>query len=93
MLAERRAHPRRPLVKTAILAYGGGHSRICRMKNLSLGGALLEVSEAADLPDDLKLYFDLDEEHNLIAVGERCRVVRRTSTHIAVAFGSVDGSR
>jgi hypothetical protein len=89
MAAERRAHPRRAVVKAAILAYGRGHSTMCRLKNLSLGGAWLEVADAAELPDELRLYFDLDEEHSLIAVGEHCRVVRRTPTHIAVAFGSV----
>jgi hypothetical protein len=76
---EHRTAPRRRLLKSGRIAFGGG-TIDCTVRNLSETGAALEVSSPVGIPE----HFTLLIEPNHIRVP--CHVVWRTDTRIGVRF-------
>ena len=94
-MRERRAHPRRPVSKRGLLTFDDNRSfRACKLVNISEGGTLVKISNAADLPDLVSLYYDMIDEQKLEVVVAWCMVVRRGVHEAALRFlhsGEVKG--
>lgn len=80
LLAERRADTRRRVFKGGLIALNGGGGIDCTVRNLSGGGAELDVAEAARIPPTFQLAIRAD---NLIA---RCRVIWNKGRRVGIAF-------
>jgi hypothetical protein len=76
---EHRTVPRRRLLKTGKISFGGG-TIDCTVRNLSETGAALEVSSPVGIPE----HFTLVIEPNAIHVPSR--IVWRKDTRIGVHF-------
>lgn len=76
---EHRATPRRRLLKSGRISFGGGTIN-CTVRNLSETGAALEVSSPVGIPEHFTLVIEAD--HIQVA----CRVVWRKETRIGVHF-------
>ena len=76
---EHRTVPRRRLLKTGKISFGGG-TIDCTVRNLSETGAALEVSSPVGIPD----HFTLVIEPNHIHVPSR--IIWRKDTRIGVHF-------
>lgn len=76
---EHRTTPRRRLLKTGKISFGGG-TIDCTVRNLSETGAALEVNSPVGIPD----HFTLVIEPNHIHVPSR--IVWRKDTRIGVHF-------
>ena len=76
---EHRTAPRRRLLKTGKISFGGG-AIDCTVRNLSETGAALEVNSPVGIPE----HFTLVIEPNHIQVP--CRVVWRKETRIGIHF-------
>jgi hypothetical protein len=77
---EKRTTPRQRTLKKGRIVFNDGRSTIeCAVRNLSAGGAKLEVTSSIGVPND----FDL-----LMADGstKRCRVAWRKLTEIGVSY-------
>ena len=76
---ERRLHPRTRIFRAAQL-FGPAHLCHCIVRDISMGGAGLIMSNTSSIPDTFDLSFD----------GARtlrpCRVVWRTTTEIGLQF-------
>ena len=77
---ERRTHARHRVFKGGRLAFGDGHTIDCTVRNISPGGAQLDVAAAAGLPDHFTLCIDSD--HFM----RDCHPVWRDDKQIGVAF-------
>jgi hypothetical protein len=78
-MGEKRAHPRRRVLKRGQIVFNGGRSIIdCTLRNLSETGALLKVENSLGIPTDFTLRYD--------SSWVWCTTVRRTLREIAVAF-------
>ena len=81
--SEKRAAPRRRVLKGAYIAYQDRHCTLeCTVRDLSAGGARLEVRGAMHAPDAFLLVIELD------GIEADCEVIRRTSSELAVKFMS-----
>ena len=79
-MPERRTPPRHRTFKVGVIAFAGGGGVSCKLRNISEGGACLEVSSQMDIPDAFTLEVDIDHLKRL------CRVCWRNRNRIGVAF-------
>ncbi|MFG3596180.1 PilZ domain-containing protein [Bradyrhizobium sp. RDI18] len=76
---EHRIAPRRRLLKSGKISFGGAVID-CTVRNLSETGAALEVSSPVGIPECFTLVIEADHIH------VPCRVVWRKTTRIGVHF-------
>lgn len=76
---ERRAVPRRRVLKTGAIAYAGGGT-VCTVRNLSSNGARIDLANPLGLPPSFTLVIRTD---NLM---RRCRPIWRSGNQLGVAF-------
>jgi hypothetical protein len=79
-MIEKRAAPRQRVLKHGILAFSGGGSVDCMVRNISLGGARLDLANPFSLPQSFTLLIETDQ------FMRRCRPVWCSDTRIGVAF-------
>jgi hypothetical protein len=77
---ERRTAPRHRVLKHGTLAFGAGGTVDCMVRNISSGGARLDLANPFRLPQSFTLVIETD---HLI---RRCRPVWCSDTRIGVAF-------
>jgi len=78
---EHRYSPRRKTLKGGRIAFHYGSSTVsCTIRDLSLGGARLEVASSVGIPDEFTLAFD---DHGPL---RKCVVRRRNATSLGVEF-------
>jgi PilZ domain len=78
-MVETRAAPRYRVMKPAQIEYGGDRIA-CTVRDLSITGAALEISDPTVIPAKFTLVVPED------GLKLPCRVVRRTDFRIGVAF-------
>ena len=78
-MIEKRTSQRHRVLKGATITFGG-HDLACTVRNLSAGGAAIDLSAPALLPSSFTLLIQRDR---LI---RRCRPVWRNEHRIGVAF-------
>ena len=76
---DRRTAPRRRILKSAKISFGGG-AIDCTVRNLSDTGAALDVISPVGIPDQFTLVIDSDN------INSPCRVVWRKPHRIGVRF-------
>ncbi len=79
-MTEKRTSPRHRVLKRGTLAFGGGGSVDCMVRNISSGGARLEVANPLGLPRSFTLVIESDQ------FVRRCRPVWSSDIRIGVAF-------
>jgi hypothetical protein len=80
-MQERRRYHRTPVQKPAKIIFRANHSLIdCVVRDVSVGGACLELTNPSTIPDEFDLTFDA--ARTLRA----CRVAWRSEYRIGVAF-------
>jgi PilZ domain len=79
LVEEHRTTPRRRLLKTGRISFGGG-AIDCTVRNFSETGAALEVSSPVGIPDRFTLVIEADQRHL------PCRVIWRKEKRIGVHF-------
>ena len=79
MLLEKRATPRHRVLKGGTIDYAGGRT-ICTVRNMSDGGAAVDLDERLDLPQSFLLV--IEHDHFM----RRCRPVWIFERRIGVAF-------
>jgi hypothetical protein len=79
-MIEKRAAPRQKVLKHGTLAFGGGRGLDCMVRNISSGGARLDVANPCGLPQSFMLLIETDQ------FMRRCRPVWCSGTRIGVAF-------
>ncbi len=80
-MSERRHHQRRRTLKAGQIVFNQRFSVItCTVRNLSDGGACIEVANSVGIPDDFDL--TIEPEH----VNRSCHVAWRSEHRIGVAF-------
>jgi hypothetical protein len=78
---ERRAAPRRLVLKGGRIVFNNGFSTLdCRVRNLSEGGARLQVASVVGVPDRFDLVVTDTNER------QPCRIAWRNGNLIGVAF-------
>jgi PilZ domain-containing protein len=78
---ELRAYPRARVFKGAVISYDDHHFTIpCTVRNISEGGALLQILEKLVVPDTFVLLIELD------SVETDCKVIWRHEDVIGVEF-------
>ena len=77
---ERRAYARHRVFKGGRLAFSGGAGVECTVRNISSGGARVDVASSVGLPQHLTLYIASD--HFM----RHCHKVWRNETRIGLAF-------
>jgi hypothetical protein len=77
---ERRTAPRHRVLKHGTLALGDGGTVDCMVRNISSGGARLDLANPFGLPPSFTLVIETD--HFI----RRCRPVWCSDTRIGVAF-------
>jgi len=82
-MVETRAAPRYRVTKPAQIEYGGDKIA-CTLRDLSITGAALEVSDPSGIPANFTLVVPED------GLKLPCRVVRRTDFRIGVVFDLAD---
>jgi hypothetical protein len=80
-MSEKRKHPRQRMLKPGRIVFNHKYSVIsCTVRNLSVGGACLEVASTIGIPDCFDLAFETD-------VSTRpCHVAWKSERRIGVAF-------
>lgn len=78
-MVETRAAPRFRVLKPGVIEYGG-EKTVCTVRDLSITGASLHVSDPIGIPAKFTLVVPED------GLKLPCRVVRRTDFRIGVAF-------
>jgi hypothetical protein len=78
-MIERRAVPRRRVLKTGAIAYAGGGVG-CTVRNLSPNGARIDLDNPLGLPSSFMLVIRADQ------LTRRCRPVWRDGSQMGVAF-------
>jgi hypothetical protein len=79
-MIEKRAAPRHRVLKHGTLTFSGGGRVDCMVRNISLGGARLDVANPFGLPKSFTLLIETDR------FMRRCRPVWCSDTRIGVAF-------
>lgn len=80
-MEDKREHERRRVLKGGKIVFNGGRSAIdCTIKNLSAGGATLQVESPLGIPDTFELVVHQD---NTI---KSCRMAWKKENLIGVAF-------
>jgi hypothetical protein len=78
-MIEKRATPRQRVLKHGTLAFGGG-SIDCMVRNISSGGARLDVVSPVGLPESFTLIIQTSQ------LMRRCHAVWHDDKRIGVAF-------
>ena len=79
-MIEKRTAARRRVLKHGTLAFDGGGGVDCMVRNLSPGGARLDVVNPVGLPQSFTLFIQTDQ------FMRRCRAVWSSEQRIGVAF-------
>ena len=79
-MIEKRTAPRQKVLKHGTLSFGGGRGLDCMVRNISSGGARLDVANPFDLPQSFMLLIETDQ------FMRRCRPVWCSGTRVGVAF-------
>jgi hypothetical protein len=79
-MIEKRIAPRHRVLKQGMLAFGGGGGVDCTVRNISEGGARLEVANPVGLPQSFTLVIQADQ------FLRRCHPVWSSDKRIGVAF-------
>jgi hypothetical protein len=79
-MIEKRTTPRHRVLKHGTLAFGGGGSVDCTVRNISSGGARLDVANPIGLPRSFTLVIQTDQ------FMRRCHPVWVSEQRIGVAF-------
>jgi hypothetical protein len=82
IMEERRRIGRHPTLKPGKINVSLASSINCGVRNLSPGGACLDVASQKGIPDDFVLVVESDH------VWQRCRVIWRTATRLGVEFAA-----
>ncbi len=80
LVDEHRTAPRRRLLKSGRISFGGGAAIDCTIRNFSETGAALEVSSPVGIPERFTLVVEADHRHL------PCRVIWRKEKRIGVHF-------
>ncbi|CAN5352042.1 hypothetical protein BH11PSE4_BH11PSE4_21100 [soil metagenome] len=78
-MSEKRAAVRQRVLKRGTIAFGGG-GLVCTVRNLSTGGARIDLPQPVDLPPTFLLMIEADQ------FMRRCRPVWSIQGQIGVAF-------
>jgi PilZ domain len=76
---ERRAHPRKKVLMSGAIELASSHIN-CLISDMSVSGAVIEVTDPNDIPERFNLVFKANEAHI------PCHVVWRQEDRIGVAF-------
>jgi hypothetical protein len=76
---ERRAIPRKPVLMSGAIQFADGVID-CLVRDMTISGAALEVTDPQDIPERFNLFFKVDGAHI------PCHVVWRQEERIGVAF-------
>ena len=76
---EKRAGPRKPVLMSGAIEFAGSATN-CLIRNISISGAALDVTNALDIPERFNLVFKADGTHI------PCHVIWRQGEQIGVAF-------
>ena len=76
---ERRAVPRKPVLMSGAIQFAGGAIN-CLVRDMTIAGAALDVTDPRDIPERFNLVFKADGTHI------PCHVVWRQEERIGVAF-------
>jgi hypothetical protein len=76
---ERRAGPRKPVLMSGAIEFAGSTIN-CLIRNISISGAALDVSNPLDIPERFDLVFKAD------GTNIPCHVIWRQEERIGVAF-------
>ena len=76
---ERRAAPRKPVLISGAIEFAGSTIN-CLIRNISISGAALDVTNPLDIPERFDLVFKADSTHI------PCHVIWRQEEQIGVAF-------
>ena len=76
---ERRAIPRNPVLMSGAIEFAGS-TISCLIRNISISGAALDVTNPNDIPERFNLVFKADGTHI------PCHVIWRQEERIGVAF-------
>jgi len=76
---ERRAIPRKPVLMSGAIQFAGGVVN-CLVRDMTISGAALDVTNPRDIPERFNLVFKADGTHI------PCHVVWRQEERIGVAF-------
>jgi hypothetical protein len=79
-MIEKRATPRHRVLKHGTLAFGGGGGIDCMVRNLSSGGARLDIANPVGVPASFTLVIEADQ------FMRRCRAVWSNDSRVGVAF-------
>ena len=79
-MIEKRTAPRHRVLKQGTLAFNGGGGVDCVVRNISSGGARLDVANPVGLPQSFTLFIQTDQ------FMRRCRAVWSREQRIGVAF-------
>jgi hypothetical protein len=79
-MSENRKIKRRRVLKLGTIALNGDGGITCRIRDISEGGACLEVASQFGIPDEFKLVIGIDDWQR------SCRVAWRKANRIGVAF-------
>jgi hypothetical protein len=79
-MIEKRMSPRQRVLKRGTLTFGGGGGVDCMVRNISSGGARLDVTNPLGLPQSFTLVITADQ------FMRRCHPVWCSDTRIGVAF-------
>lgn len=83
---ENRRERRMRVLKSARIIFNGGYSAFdCRVRNLSSGGAMLEMPSLLGIPTHFEIAMGGSGKHR------PCTVMWRTDTLMGVAFDDVGG--
>ena len=82
IMEERRRIGRHPTLRPGKINFSLASSINCGVRNLSPGGACLDVASQMGIPDDFVLVVESDH------VWQRCRVIWRTATRLGVEFAA-----
>jgi hypothetical protein len=83
--ADRRGKHRKQTFKFGIITCGANRRILSVVKNISETGALIEVDNALEVPDEFTLAIESEPAARV------CRVVRKTAKEIAVNFNGAPG--
>jgi len=70
-MSERRKTSRHRILKVGLIALKNGGAISCTVRNISLGGACLEVANPIGIPDDFTLVIESDQ------IERRCHVMEK----------------
>ena len=80
-MTERRSSERRKVSKAAKIVWNSGRSVLdCSLRNISKGGALIEVENTLSIPEEFELRWDDNAKR------QQCILIRRKLRSLSVRF-------